>query len=244
MASIAPESALPTYRAVGYLSNRFPRVGHYSRFLPSCPLLLKEPTQDTTTESGFKVRLRVVRKAWKDNSLLEIASRVTKTALTPKRLKWMIVGEAKCDSKIRRFSQLNSFLLECLDRTDKTDLFQMTLLQMNTSKDLTQQANACLAKCHQSTAVIREWYHTGRQRSDTHRWAQKQRFRPAGWKFCYCCAGGRRKANVISKNHNIADRRDCGLIFTNTLYHGRWGKSMDRMENIQTEVRWRWHARN
>lgn len=108
------------------------------------PLLLKEPTQDTTTESGFKVRARLVRKAWKDNSLLEIASRVTKTALTPKRLKWVIVDEAKCDSKIRRLSQLNSFLLECLDRTDKTDLFQMMLLQMNTSKDLMQQMRALL----------------------------------------------------------------------------------------------------
>jgi hypothetical protein len=110
------------------------------------PHLLMEPYHQSTSERP-RARAKRTKQAWKDNTLIDIASRVTrtaKTALEPKRLQWKIIDEPKCDQKIQRLSQLNGFLLECLDRTDRTDVFQMILLQMNTNKDLVQHVRALI----------------------------------------------------------------------------------------------------
>jgi hypothetical protein len=149
----AAETGSPVLPSFGQLLHH--RDGIHSQ----TPYLL---TTGASKKGGFKARTGEVSR---DNKLFtDIASRWTraaKTALEPRRLSWVIRDAEKCETRLRRLSELNTFLWKCLDRTDKTDLFRMVLLQMNTSKDLVQQLRVLMGALAAPHATDDAHSHTG-----------------------------------------------------------------------------------
>jgi hypothetical protein len=119
-------------------------------------------TTGVSKRVGFNTRTKEDPRNSK--AFTDIASRWTRaarTAFEPRRLRWVIRDAEKCETRLRRLSELNSFLWKCLDRTDKTDLFRMVLLQMNTSKDLVQQLRVLMGALAAPHAIADTQSRTG-----------------------------------------------------------------------------------